>query len=579
MATLTSILPAPIQPVFSTEGNSSSYRNTQTAVRPVESKHIPPYGKRQGFVPRAVEDFGDGGAFPEIHVAQYPLDMGRKKSSSSSQQIVPLTMDGTGKFKHDAILGARKDKKVFASFTDLIETQGGAEAELAKPTEDEVEATTAKTRAALEQLVNFKIQAAQPSAPVGKGTGAPTYIKYTPAQQGPGFNSGASNRVIRMVELPKDPFEPPKFKNKKVPRGPPSPPVPVMHSPPRKVTAKDQSMWKIPPCISNWKNSKGYTIPLDKRLAADGRGLQEVQINDKFAKLSESLYVAERTARDEVTQRNEIMKKLSLRQKEQKEETLRKLAEDARMNRGPLGGGGGVREAAPEQEDEYEEEEETLVDRRERDKIREDRARERQRELRLEAAGKKGKGMRDEDRDVSEKIALGLGGGGGPRSEEGTFDQRLFNQTQGMEGGFGDDDSYNLYSKPLFASSTANAMYRPRKNQEDFGDEQMDQILSTNKFRPDKGFQGATSGNSSSDPRNKPVEFEKDAPESDPFGLNEFLNAAKESSSNKRPLDKIGNRGTLHAGSAGGADFGDGGSAKRKRIDFDNSSSSSNKRR
>ena len=36
--------------------------------------------------------------------------------------------------------------------------------------------------------------------------------------------------------------------------------------------------WKIPPCISNWKNQKGYTIPLDKRLAADGRGLQQVII-------------------------------------------------------------------------------------------------------------------------------------------------------------------------------------------------------------------------------------------------------------------------------------------------------------
>ena len=41
--------------------------------------------------------------------------------------------------------------------------------------------------------------------------------------------------------------------------------------------------------ISFWclQNPKGYTIPLDKRLAADGRGLQEVQINDNFAKLSE----------------------------------------------------------------------------------------------------------------------------------------------------------------------------------------------------------------------------------------------------------------------------------------------------
>ena len=49
-----------------------------------------------------------------------------------------------------------------------------------------------------------------------------------------------------------------------------------MHSPPRKVTVKDQQAWKIPPCISNWKNAKGYTIPLDKRLAADGRSLTQV---------------------------------------------------------------------------------------------------------------------------------------------------------------------------------------------------------------------------------------------------------------------------------------------------------------
>lgn len=33
----------------------------------------PPYGHRQGFLPKKQSDFGDGGAFPEIHIAQYPL--------------------------------------------------------------------------------------------------------------------------------------------------------------------------------------------------------------------------------------------------------------------------------------------------------------------------------------------------------------------------------------------------------------------------------------------------------------------------------------------------------------------------
>ena len=64
-----------------------------------------------------------------------------------------------------------------------------------------------------------------------------------------------------------------------------------MHSPTRKVTVKEQQDWKIPPCISNWKNAKGYTIPLDKRLAADGRGLQQNHINENFSKLAEVITV------------------------------------------------------------------------------------------------------------------------------------------------------------------------------------------------------------------------------------------------------------------------------------------------
>ena len=36
--------------------------------------------------------------------------------------------------------------------------------------------------------------------------------RYTPSQQGVAFNSGAKQRVIRMVEMQKDPMEPPRFK-------------------------------------------------------------------------------------------------------------------------------------------------------------------------------------------------------------------------------------------------------------------------------------------------------------------------------------------------------------------------------
>jgi hypothetical protein len=42
-----------------------------------------------------------------------------------------------------------------------------------------------------------------------------------------------------------------------------------LSSPPKKLfTEMDQLDWKIPPCISNWKNAKWYTIPLEMRLSA-----------------------------------------------------------------------------------------------------------------------------------------------------------------------------------------------------------------------------------------------------------------------------------------------------------------------
>jgi SNW domain-containing protein 1 len=41
-------------------------------VRPAADARVTPsYGKR-------AEDVGDGSAFPEIHIAQYPLGMGRR---------------------------------------------------------------------------------------------------------------------------------------------------------------------------------------------------------------------------------------------------------------------------------------------------------------------------------------------------------------------------------------------------------------------------------------------------------------------------------------------------------------------
>ena len=86
-------------------------------------------------------------------------------------------------------------------------------------------------------------------------------------------------------------------------------------------------------------DTQGYTIPLDKRLAADGRGLQDPHINDKFAKLAESLYIADRKAREAVETRATLEKKLAQKDKEKKEMKLRELAEKARQERSGIHAG------------------------------------------------------------------------------------------------------------------------------------------------------------------------------------------------------------------------------------------------
>nr|POE91776.1 snw/ski-interacting protein [Quercus suber] len=250
------------------------------------------------------------------------------------------------------------------------------------------------------------------------------------------------------------------------------------------MTVKDQQDWKVPPCISNWKNPKGYTIPLDKRLAADGRGLQDVQINDNFAKLSEALYISEQKAQEAVTMRSKVQKEMMMKEKERKEHELRALAQKARFERTGVVPPAAVsipseknamdssdtkidREHAREKEKDLPKE--TREECKWREKIREERRREREKERKLEAKDsamrKKSKITRDRNRDVSEKVALGMASAGAGRGEETMYDQRLFNQEKGMDSGFAFDDQYNVYDQGLFTTQPMlSTLYRPKKD-------------------------------------------------------------------------------------------------------------------
>lgn len=68
----------------------------------------------------SMQDFGDGGAFPEIPVAQYPIAMGMKKATSNA---LTKQLDASGKIKYDAIarFGHGKDKvSLFLTVTIIV---------------------------------------------------------------------------------------------------------------------------------------------------------------------------------------------------------------------------------------------------------------------------------------------------------------------------------------------------------------------------------------------------------------------------------------------------------------------------
>lgn len=92
--------------------------------------------------------------------------------------------------------------------------------------------------------------------------------------------------------------------------------------------------------------------------------------------MAESLYIADRKARESVELRAQLQKKQAQKEKEKKEDTLRQLAQQVREERAGLRPGGGGAAAAREDDD----------DAAERDNLRQERHRERQRDRNIARA-------------------------------------------------------------------------------------------------------------------------------------------------------------------------------------------------
>jgi SNW domain-containing protein 1 len=176
MATLKDLLPAPktsastfydhsSDPWFKERYGGESSQAAAAARPAAAARLMPPYGKRAGFVPRRPEDFGDGGAFPEIHVAQYPLGMGRRDDKGGSR-ILALTVDAHGSVAFDAVVkqGENAGKIVYSKHSDLVPKIATADSQAMSDDDEEqkqIEETTERTKAALEKVVNVRLSAVQ----------------------------------------------------------------------------------------------------------------------------------------------------------------------------------------------------------------------------------------------------------------------------------------------------------------------------------------------------------------------------------------------------------------------------------
>lgn len=321
------------------------------------------------------------------------------------------------------------------------------------------------------------------------------FVKYTP-------KDSKNTRIVKVQEIQEDPFCPPQYKNKRIPHGPKGAPDVLMRPPPKKITQEDQMNWKIPPCISNSKNSRGFVLPLEMRISADGRNTYNPQVNERFMEFSTALYEAEKQARKDLEEKNRIRQTLAYEEIKKKEEELRKEVEETKKKKDSLFGMSEMPSKIESERQSVKNMETDSVAENQRDLLKYMVKKNVEREARLERVGShKQKEIRDKERDITEKVALGQKGeeSGGANLE---VDERVIGLGAGVNTGFKDDEAYDLYDKPLFNEAIKTNIYTGAKEFEEnyFGDT----LEKRNTAKTDK-----ESHKSRVLKRNKPVEFEK----------------------------------------------------------------------
>src|SRR5690606_2867261 len=135
------------------------------------------------------------------------------KKENRTENALALQLDSEGKLEYDQIIkqGQPEGKIVYSKFTDLIGYDD--DDNLAKPDPEKEIEIIEKTKSALSEVIETKIQSTHKSGPKIKEESKPTYIKYTPGENQLKHHAmlGKKDRIIRLAEAPVDPLEPPRF--------------------------------------------------------------------------------------------------------------------------------------------------------------------------------------------------------------------------------------------------------------------------------------------------------------------------------------------------------------------------------
>ena len=397
---------------------------------------------------------------------------------------------------------------------------------LQKPSEESTLQNIYNTKKALEKLSNHRIKTYQSfktnNLSVDSNKNNQLCYKYINYQfdSNNNNNTNKNSHLIKLVALPVDPLSNLKYKHHKIPLSNTNEKnfVPVLHSAPAPLSLEEQKKWKIPPCVNMSNNPKGLVIPLDIRLANDGRNLREYKANKNFAKFADILAMTEKNVRKEIEERNKIAQSIQIAAAMKKEKELKEAAKQARMERKSYTNknstnnnssmvysldtsdilnnkeeGNYLLKNKRERSKDKEEKE-----RKERNELREIRKKEIEYERRLELI----KQYEKEGRDINDKILLGQNN---MINNNNVIDSRLYELEGGIENPFDYNEDCQVYDKPLFNGK--NKLSNIYKNFNSLGGENSKKLMG--KILSQKGKLFNSDLEAINSRKEGPVQFEK----------------------------------------------------------------------